>query len=280
MTVPPDPSSPSGQRVERIAAQLSAAPKYRNVSPETLARVAEWAAARYRSDKEVLKAAKRKLHQVYAAYLTPKSAGRLARLTAGPETGASPETLRAACREALSYHASTAERLPILEDLYGRIFALTGAPRTVLDLACGLHPFALPWMELSELSRYTAMDIDCELMALIGDFFSSRRPGLLASECRDILVRPPDEPADLAFLLKAVPCLEQQERGASLRLLRTLRVRHAVVSFPVRSLCGRSKGMEEHYTDIAEDLLARLGRGAEVLRYPSEIFYVVELGTA
>jgi 16S rRNA (guanine(1405)-N(7))-methyltransferase len=277
----PDPSSPSGQRVERIAAQLSAAPKYRNVSPETLARIAAWASARYRSDKEVLKAAKRKLHQVYAAYLTPKSAARLARMTAGPD-------FQAACREALSLHASTAERLLILEDLYDRIFALTGAPRTVLDLACGLHPFALPWMGLSgpspslarSIVRYTAMDIDCELMALIGDFFSSHLPGVVVSGCRDVLVRPPDEPADLAFLLKAIPCLEQQERGASLRLLRTLRVRHAVVSFPVRSLGGRSKGMEEHYAGMAEDLLKGLDRRAEALHYPNEMFYVIELGTA
>lgn len=264
-----------GQRVERIAAQLSTAPKYKNVSPETLARIAAWAAARYRSDKEVLKAAKRKLHQVYAAYLTPKSAAQLTRLAS--QAGAD---FQAACREALSHHASTAERLPILEEFYGRIFALTGPPRTVLDLACGLHPFALPWMELPGLARYAAMDIDCELMALIGDFFSSRLPDVVVSECRDILVRPPDEPADLAFLLKAVPCLEQQEKGASLRLLRALRVRHAVVSFPVRSLGGRSKGMEEHYAGLAEDLLKRLDRRAEVLHYPSEMFYVIELGTS
>jgi len=56
------------KRIERIAELLAAAPKYRNVSPETLSRVAAWASVRYRSDKEILKAAKRKLHQVYAAY--------------------------------------------------------------------------------------------------------------------------------------------------------------------------------------------------------------------
>ncbi|HEV7786322.1 MAG TPA: 16S rRNA methyltransferase, partial [Thermoanaerobaculia bacterium] len=64
-------SGDTGERVERIAGLLAAAPKYRDVSPETLARVASWASVRYRSDKEILKAAKRKLHQVYAAYLSP-----------------------------------------------------------------------------------------------------------------------------------------------------------------------------------------------------------------
>jgi len=173
----------------------------------------------------------------------------------------------------MSFHASTTERLPILEELYGRIFAVTGIPNRVLDLACGLHPFGLPWMGLPENLSYHAMDIDCELMALLGRFFSDR----LVAECRDVLVRPPEEPANLAFLLKAVPCLEQQERGASLRLLRALKVRHAVVSFPAHSLGGRSKGMAEHYAAMAEELIETLGADAEVLRYPSEIFYLVDL---
>jgi 16S rRNA (guanine(1405)-N(7))-methyltransferase len=266
-----------GTCIERISGLLSEAPKYRNLSSETLERISRWACLRYRSDKEILKAAKRKLHQVYAAYLTPKASARLTRMVGDPQVGESPTTMRDACREALSYHASTAERLPILEELYSQIFSITGTPRLILDLACGLHPFALPWMELPEVSRYLAMDIDCELMALIGDFFGTYQPGVLVSECRDIMVRPPEDPADLAFLLKAVPCLEQQERGASLRLLRNLRVRHAVVSFPARSLSGRSKGMEEHYAGMVDELLAELGVRAEVLSYPSEIFYVIEL---
>ncbi|MFY9826308.1 MAG: hypothetical protein WAM82_33400 [Thermoanaerobaculia bacterium] len=253
----------SAERIERLAGLLATAPKYRNVSPETLSRVAQWAAVRYRSDKEVLKAAKRKLHQVYAAYLSPKAAARLTQLDAGS---------RGDCLEAMSLHASTVERLPILDELYGRIFAVTGVPSRVLDLACGLHPFGLPWMGLPAGASYHAMDIDCELMARLG-LFSHR----LVAECRDLLVRPPEEPADLAFLLKAVPCLEQQERGASLRLLRALNVRHAVVSFPAHSLGGRSKGMEEHYAAMAENLIATLGADAEVLRYPSETFYVIAL---
>jgi 16S rRNA (guanine(1405)-N(7))-methyltransferase len=255
------------ERIDRIAGLLAAAPKYRNVSPETLARVASWALVRYRSDKEILKAAKRKLHQVYAAYLSPKAAVRLTQLVADP-----PEP-RAACLEAMSLHASTTERLPILEELYSRIFAVTGTPNRLLDLACGLHPFGLPWMGLPEGASYHAMDIDCELMARLREFFADR----IVAECRDVLMRPPQEPADVAFLLKAVPCLEQQERGASLRLLRSLKARHAVVSFPVHSLGGRGKGMEEHYSALAEDLIETLGTDAEALRYPSEIFYVLRL---
>jgi len=263
-------SGEDGPRIERIAGLLAAAPKYRNVSPETLTRVASWASVRYRSDKEILKAAKRKLHQVYAAYLTPKAAARLGLLVAGQQEP------RGTSLEAMSLHASTTERLPILEELYGSIFAVTGVPSRVLDLACGLHPFGLPWMGLPENATYHAMDIDCELMALLGEFF----PHQFVAECRDILVRPPEEPADLAFLLKAVPCLEQQERGASLRLIRALKVRHFVVSFPIRSLGGRSKGMEEHYAAMAEELIAKLGTDAVALRYPSEIFYICELAAS
>ena len=268
--------SDAGQRVERAVGRLSQTSKYKHLHRETLERIAAWACARYRSDKEVLKAAKRKLHQVYAAYVIPGTAARLARLVAEPGRR-HPESLSAICRQAMELHASTAERLPIVEEVYQRIFAVTGSPRRVLDLASGLHPFSLPWMKYREIELYSAMDVDCQLMALMNAFFSTHLPGVLACECRDILVRPPDQVADVAFLLKTVPCLEQQEKGASLRLLRSLKVRPVVVSFPARSLGGRNKGMEAHYARLADDLVERLGGRAEALRFPGELFYVIDL---
>jgi len=82
--------------------------------------------------------------------LTPKAAARLGHLVAGQQEP------RESCREACPFTPRRPRRLPILEELYSRIFAETGVPNRVLDLACGLHPFGLPWMGLPETATYHA----------------------------------------------------------------------------------------------------------------------------
>ena len=51
----------------------------------------------------------------------------------------------------------------------------------------------------------------------------------------------------MALILKTIPCLEQLDKTAGLRLLETIQAEHILVSFPVHSLGGRSKGMVENY---------------------------------
>jgi len=199
---------------------------------------------------------------------------------ASPVTGALrsagfEDAFRAACRSALACHASTRERLPILDRFYAEIFAITGRPGRVLDLACGLHPLGLPWMGLAPDATYTAYDIDARSIAFLNRFFAGAAINSRAI-LQDILCQPPDEPADVAFLLKTLPCLERQERGASGRLLGTLRARHVVVSFPVASLGGRGKGMRENY----ERDFTQMAKGApwqiERLEFPTELVFVVK----
>ena len=67
--------------VAEIVAGLRESKKYRDVSASVLERTAQWALARYDS-KVALKAAKRKLHQVYSAYCPPGAIARLKRLVA------------------------------------------------------------------------------------------------------------------------------------------------------------------------------------------------------
>ncbi len=60
---------------------------------------------------------------------------------------------------------------------------------------------------------------------------------------QDILADPPVDPADVALLLKTSSTLERQEKGATVRLVEALRAPFVVVSFAVKSLGGREKGM-------------------------------------
>ena len=84
--------------------------------------------------KEAIKATKNKLHQVGGAYLSEKMPYTewLAELEqANPD----PDQLKDACRRIMRSHASTRERLPILEEFYTTIFQHVGQPKSILDVA-------------------------------------------------------------------------------------------------------------------------------------------------
>jgi len=251
-----------------VVAQLRSARKYRHLCDDTLNRMADWALVRHPSAKAAVKAAKRKLHQVYGVYADTVDAdaitGAIRRMGDDPR----PE-----CAEILRHHVSTAERLHILDDVYAALWERTGKPRSVMDLACGLHPFSLPWMGLNEV-RYIACDIDLRVVNCIAAFF-----GVLGidgtADCRDLLVNTPQEEADVALILKTLPCLEQQEKDAAYRLLADIRAEKVVVSFPARSIGGRDRGMERHYEDVIQRLVARLTWKIDLLSFPSEVFYVL-----
>jgi 16S rRNA (guanine(1405)-N(7))-methyltransferase len=257
--------------VTDIVDSLRDSRKYRDLSASVLERTASWALARF-DGKDTLKAAKRKLHQVYSAYCPPGAIARLRRLVADLPR-ADDLSFRDACAEILRGHASTAERLPHVENLYPRLWELTGSPTSVLDLACGFHPFALPWMGLASDVDYAPCDLDERLVEQINVFL--RRVGRPAiAECRDLLVEPIADQFDVVFLLKSLPCLEQQEPGAGLRLLQSLPGRCVVISFPTASLGGRGKGMRANYWKSIDALGAALNSAPRMLDIPGELVAV------
>jgi 16S rRNA (guanine(1405)-N(7))-methyltransferase len=191
-----------------------------------------------------------------------------------------PGALVEAAHAILARHASSAERMDFFERLYPQLFderALGHPIRRVLDLGCGLHPFALPWMGLARDVEYRAYDIDRRLLAAIDRFFARAGQAGCAREW-DLLAPPPDRDAraaDVVLVLKTLPCLERQAPGAALRLLQSLEARRIVVSFPAQSLGGRERGMRENYDATMRGLAAQLGRPCRRLDYPTETFYLL-----
>ena len=268
------PGTPSGDPVQGIVEQLGRSKKYGHLCEDTLLHVVDRACQGHPTAKAALKAAKRKLHQVFGAYSERVDYARIEGIVDGLDRSTPDDGVRAACREILAFHASTADRLPIVDLLYPSLFRETGRPHRVVDLACGLHPFALPWMGLDPEARYDAYDIDGRLAAPVNAFLEvlGRVPGMV---CRDVLVSPPEARADMALLLQSIPCLEQQERGAGVRLLKRIRAECFVVSFPCQSLGGRAKGMAQHYEGLASRMADQLHFSVKKLAYPRETFYVL-----
>jgi hypothetical protein len=149
----------------RLMAEVQTSAKYRQVVPELIRRLGAQELDRRRSFKEAVKATKNKLHQVGAVYFPAQA--RYERWLAHLAAAASPEALRAACHEIMAGHASTRERLPLLDQLYARALAELAPVHSVIDVACGFHPLAIPWMPLAPGARYQAIDIYVDLMTFL-----------------------------------------------------------------------------------------------------------------
>lgn len=255
------------ERVRRSA-------RYRDVDPAMLERLAAEELPRARSVEDAVKRVKRRLHQAVGAF---RGAGRVPALAAAWTGDLEAPAFRAACAEAMRGHASTRERLPHLDAFYDVVWMVTGRPRSVLDLGCGLNPLALPWMGIADAS-YVALDVDERPLATVRDFLALvGQPHRVTH--RDLVATPTPESADVALLLKLVTTLDRQDPSAAARLVGRLRVEHAVVSFTTRTLGGRGRGMERTYRDRVARLITDVGRVAEVREasVASELVFVLRL---
>jgi 16S rRNA (guanine(1405)-N(7))-methyltransferase len=258
------------ERVRRSA-------RYRDVDPSMLERLAAEELPRARNVDDAVKRVKRRLHQAVGAF---RGAARTPAFTAAWNGRLDDPEFRAACADAMRGHASTRERMPHLDTFFADIWNVTGTPRRVLDLGCGLNPLALPWMGIAD-ATYQAMDVDQRPLATAREFLALvGQPHRVTH--RDLVATPAPEPADVALLLKLVTTLDRQDPTAAARLVSSLQVAHAVVSFTTRTLGGRSRGMEGTYRARLARLVEDVGRVAEVREasVASELVFVLRLEPA
>jgi 16S rRNA (guanine(1405)-N(7))-methyltransferase len=236
-----------------IVERVRRSSRYRDVDANLVARLAAEELPKARSADDAVKRVKRRLHQAVGAFRNERPTDVLAAVRDAWNGDLTASALRAACADVMRSHASTRERLPYLDTLYMRIWETTGMPTTLLDVGCGLGPLALPWMGIGA-ATYVAGDVDDRPLATVRGFFELvGQPGSVRT--LDAVAGVPSDGADVALLLKLVPTLDRQDPGAAGRLIRELDVRHAVVSFPARSLGGRGKGMDRTYRERLDRLI-------------------------
>jgi len=211
--------------------------KYRDVCPETIDRLTAREAGRHKTAREADRAVRTALHQITGAFMTPEELKRARKLLAAAADQAEP-----ALSETLRLHASTRERLPHIDAFYDALLGPLNA-RVLLDLACGLNPLCLGARGYS----VRGIDISGGCTALV-NAWGRARGWDISAECHDLLCDPPLPDADAALAMKLMPVLEQQEKGAAMRLLRRVSAPTIIVTFPMKTLGGRSVGMESHYT--------------------------------
>ena len=266
---------PDDAQVDALVEAVQANRKYANITPSLVRRLCQNALARGLSGKTAVKEVRNKLHQVGGAYFkqTPNYASALAELAALPTDLQSPE-VKTFCKTQMQSHASTAERISILSEFFQTCLAPIAPVTSILDLACGLNPLALPWMPLVEGASYQACDIYLDMLEFVGAFLGHFLPDNKSFAC-DLVAGPPQTPVQVAFLLKTIPCLEQVDKQIGLSLLEQLQSEHILVSFPARSLGGRNKGMPGFYRDHFYALIDGQPWQVREFSFPTEIAFLV-----
>ncbi len=269
-----DSGSTPPDEVIDLLTQLRSLRKYRhlNLPDATLLDLLEQELPRHRSQKEALHAVREKLHNIVAPYLgDPDYAQAASDLRQAFTQGL--EAVKRTCLVLLSAHASTRERIPLLEDFYPRLWRVTGKPASLLDLACGLHPFGLPWMGLDAQTAYYAYDIHKPRIELINEFLRlSSQHGRAYHE--DVLVHPPPQEADVALFFKEAHRFEQRQRGCNLPFWQALKVQWLLISLPSRSLSG-TRDLADQQRRLIHAILA--GKTWEVteLTFENELVFCI-----
>jgi 16S rRNA (guanine(1405)-N(7))-methyltransferase len=260
--------------LSRLLDAVLISPKYRHVHPGFIERIGAAELAKGLKLRAAVKATKNKLHQVGGAYFTTKFGYDLWYL-ALKESAHEPLFQKVACREILLLHTSTQERLPILDEFYEKIFSELPTIKSILDLACGLNPLTIPWMPLDKGTSYYACDIYRDMV----DFLDRCLPlfGVKGKvEVCDVIAALPNQPVDLALILKSIPCLEQVDKDAGTRLLDAINARHIVVSYPITSIGGRAKGMAENYEESFMRMVDVRGWEIKKLLFETELVFIVK----
>ena len=218
--------------------------KYKDVCPDTVSRLYAEALSKRKNAKEAEKALKTALHQITGAFMTGDELKRARKLLAGADEDA-------ALFETLKLHASTRERLEHIDAFYDALLSPI-APKTLLDLACGLNPLYLGHRGYA----VRGLDVSGGCVQLITDW-ALRRGWDVSAQCRDLLCAPALPETDAALMMKLLPVLEQQKKGAAMELLTSIPAPVLIVTFPLKTLGGRSVGMEKHYSDWFEQSAAQ-----------------------
>jgi 16S rRNA (guanine(1405)-N(7))-methyltransferase len=263
------------ERIEELVGAVQKGAPYRSISSMLIRRIGAQELAKGRSFKEAVKATRNKLHQVGGAYQeqSPDYASWRSELDK-IDPSRDPEQLKTFCRKVMQFHSSTRERLPELDRFYTETLAPLGEFRSILDIACGFNPLALPWLPLTPDGIYYGCDIYADMVEFLNYFLKKmKRNGSI--EVRDLIGSCPGQSVQLALMLKTIPCLEQMDKSAGQALLDGIQAEHLLVSFPAHSLGGQSKGMVKNYETHFRQLINGHPWRVRRFEFASELVFLV-----
>jgi len=264
---------PEPESILTLVKAVQSSGKYAAIDTGLVKSLVEQEIAKGRSSRDTVKAVRNKLHQIGSAYQEKKIdyAQLNTELLALPHS-LSDNTVKAFCLRAMREHASTRERLGFLDEFYPQVLSGLGPIHSLLDLACGLNPLALAWLPLAADVQIQVCDIYHDMTKFLNTFFTHVGVDGKAISC-DLTQNVPDQPVQVALLLKTIPCLEQVDKTIGRRLLTTIPAEHLIVSFPVQSLGGRGKGMRQNYDQHFKEIISGLPFEVQRFDFSTELVF-------
>lgn len=170
-------------------------------------------------------------------------------------------------------HPSIKERLVYYKEIYYKLFGITGKPKKILDLGCGLNPMSYEYLgckpyyyaadvsnfDLKEVNRYFKLNkIHGKTFSfnMIDDPYTSL-PGV-----------------NVCFLFKILESLEYIEKNISERIIKEIKADWIVVSFAKKQIGGAK--IRKAGRSWFRKILAKLKLYYVVLDIGDEIFFVVK----
>jgi hypothetical protein len=176
--------------------------------------------------KELIKKVRANLREIYGVFIL-KDYHRIEKYIAELKKGNKEQYLK----KILESHQSTKERLPYYPQIYKNIFAITGRPKRILDLGCGLNPCSYPYLGCKPI--YVASDLSEKDCDVLNEFFIAMKIEAIAFPYNILHFKRTSYlehlNADVCFLFKVIDPVETQSRDFSEYLVKNLPCRHLVV---------------------------------------------------
>ncbi|MBS3112442.1 hypothetical protein J4459_04225 [Candidatus Woesearchaeota archaeon] len=170
----------------------------------------------------------------------------------------------------LKSHKSTKERIEIYPTLYKRIFNLTGKPKSILDLGCGLNP--LSYIYLGNHLKYIASEWNRKDCLLLEEWFKNNK--IKGSVIQYDLRKENKFPkVDVVFLFKILGIFKNHKIDE--QIIKSLKCKYFIVSFATEIL----KGNKMRYPKQLwfELMLGRLEFNYSKIDFKNESFYIVKM---
>lgn len=175
--------------------------------------------------------------------------------------------------DTLETHISSRERLLYYSTIYENIFEVTGKPKKILDLGCGVNP--LSYFDLGCKPEYFASELSKEDCKVIDKFFKAKK---IKGKCFAFDLVNGDysklPKADVCFLFKVLESLETIRKNISLEILQNINCNWIVVSFAKKTVTG--KPILKKGRSWLKRMLKELGYNYDIIDIGDEIFYIIK----
>ena len=242
---------------------------YKDICSKTIEKLVEQESPKYKKNKDIEQSVRTKLHLWAKMFFSDFNKSKKALL--------SGEKLdREFYLQVIKRHCSTTERYDFLEEFFDDILSNCGEINSVIDIGCGFNPISYICFAKKHAKKYFAYDIVGECIEFLNLCFKDLEKDYVASVL-DASQDTPTEVADVAFLFKILPLLEQQKQGKSKELINSLNAKKFVVTYPTKTLGGKNVGMYNKYKEDLNDLCKNCGlKMIFEKEYKNEIMFILE----